>query len=111
VIDDAATVVTYYNMARAELLLDDRYILSPRAFAEIVVWRVPRPLPGSARRFEYRLAFVIDGKCVLRHDNEAGKGDHRHVKGRQMPYRFADLDKLQAGFWRNIDDWSPPWRP
>lgn len=104
-------VVIYYNMARAELLLDDRYVLSPRAFAEIVVWRVPKPLPGSAHRFKYRLAFVVDGECVLRYDNEAGQGDHRHVKGRATPYRFVDRDELEADFWRDIEEWSPPWRP
>jgi hypothetical protein len=97
-------------MARAELLLDDRYVLSPRAFAEIVVWRVPKRLPGSAHRFKYRLAFVVDGECILRYDNEAGKGDHRHVKGRETPYRFVDPDELQADLWRDIDEWSPPWR-
>jgi hypothetical protein len=110
-IDNTRAVVIYYNMARAELLLEDRYILSPRAFAEIVVWRLPKPLSGSAHRFKYRLAFVVDEKCVLRYDNEAGKGDHRHVKGRQTRYRFVDLDELQADFWRYIDEWSPPWRP
>ena len=26
--------------------------------------------------FKYRLAFVVNGVCVLRYDNEAGKGDH-----------------------------------
>jgi hypothetical protein len=111
VIDNAGAVVIYSNMARAELLLEDRYVLSPGAFAEILVWRVPKPLPGSAHRFKYRLAFVLDGKCVLRYDNETGKGDHRHVKGHEMPYRFVGLDELQADFWRDIDEWSPPWRP
>jgi hypothetical protein len=29
-----------------------------------------------------------------------GKGGHRHVKGRETPYRFVDRDELQADFWR-----------
>ena len=29
---------------------------------------------------KYRLALVVDGLCVLRYDNETGKGDHRHIR-------------------------------
>jgi Family of unknown function (DUF6516) len=88
---------------RAEKLIDDYYPLSPRSFVEMVVWRGPDPVPGSRHRFKYRLAFIVEGACVLRYDNEAGKGDHRHWKGREAPYNFADLDTLQADFWRDVE--------
>jgi hypothetical protein len=87
---------------RAELLVDDRYELSSDMFVEIVVWELPRSLPGSHHQFKYRLAFIADGFCLLRYDNEAGKGDHRHWKGCETPYKFADLDTLQADFWRDV---------
>jgi hypothetical protein len=32
--------------------------------AEIVIWKVPRPLKGSVHRFKYRLALVVDDVCV-----------------------------------------------
>jgi Family of unknown function (DUF6516) len=63
----------------AELLIDERHILDLRTFADIVVWRLPRVSRGSKHRFKYRLALVSDGICVLRYDNEAGKGDHLHI--------------------------------
>jgi Family of unknown function (DUF6516) len=88
---------------RAEKLIDDHYPLSPRSFVEMVVWRVSDPVPGSRHRFKYRLAFIVEGVCVLRYDNEAGKGDHRHWKGHEAPYNFADLDTLQADFWRDVE--------
>ena len=72
---------------KAARLLDERRIVAEDAFAELVVWRVPSPVPGSAHRFKYRLAFVVGGACVLRYDNEAGKGDHRHRGREQSPYR------------------------
>lgn len=50
----------------AELLLDERHILGEAAFAEIVVWRVPLSVRGSAHEYRYRLALVVDGECVLR---------------------------------------------
>ena len=57
---------------QAELLIDERHVLGIGMFIEIVVWRVPRPLRGSTHHFKYRLAFIVDGDCVLRYDNEAG---------------------------------------
>ena len=61
------------------LLLDERRDIAADRFVEVVVWQVPQPVRASAHRFKYRLAFVVDGMCVLRYDNEAGKGDHRHA--------------------------------
>ena len=90
---------------KAELLIDERHVLDARAFAEIVVWRLQRPARGSVHPFKYRLALVVDGVCVLRYDNETGKGDHRHVQGSEEPYDFADPDKLLADFWREVEGW------
>jgi hypothetical protein len=51
---------------RAELLINERHLLDSRSFVEIVVWRLPRASRGSAHRFKYRLALVVDEICVLR---------------------------------------------
>ena len=88
---------------RAELLLDERHVLSETAFAELVVWRVPAPVRGSAHRFRYRLALVVKGECVLRYDNEAGKGDHRHAGKTERRYDFTTHDRLLADFWADVD--------
>lgn len=80
----------------AELLWDDRYVLDERSFAELVVWRRD---DGSLK---YRLAYVVDEVCVLRYDNEVGKGDHRHMGRRETPYYFTTLDQLLEDFWADI---------
>jgi hypothetical protein len=67
---------------KAELLLKERLSQGENSFAELVLWRVPVSVTGSAHPFKYRLAFIVDGVCVLRYDNEVGKGDHKHVGGR-----------------------------
>jgi hypothetical protein len=90
---------------KAELLIDERHVLDSRAFVEIVVWRLPRPARGSAHQFKYRLALIVDGVCVLRYDNEAGKGDHRHVLGAEERYNFTHSDALLADFWRDVEGW------
>jgi len=88
----------------AELLLDERHILGEAAFAEIVVWRVPVSVRGSAHEFRYRLALVVDGKCVLRYDNEAGKGDHRHIGDKEYEYPFKNGEQLLADFWSDVEE-------
>jgi hypothetical protein len=92
---------------RAELLIDERHVLGVETFVEVVVWRLPRPSRGSAHRFKYRLALVPGGTCVLRYDNEAGKGDHRHVGNREERYAFSDADTLLVDFWRDVESWRP----
>jgi len=91
---------------RAVQLVRSRIVYSERAFAELVLWQVPRPVTGAVHQFKYRLAYVVDGICVLRYDNEAGKGDHRHFDGRQSNYGFTTLDRLIADFQRDIARWN-----
>jgi hypothetical protein len=88
----------------AGLPLDERHVLSESAFIELVVWRVPAPVRGSSHKFRYRLALVVDGECVLRYDNEAGKGDHRHVHDREQEYRLKDAEQLLADFWKDVEE-------
>lgn len=49
------------------------------------------------------MAYVVDGVCRLRYDNEAGKGDHRHVGEIETPYRFSSLDQLIDDFWQDVE--------
>ena len=53
--------------------------------------------------YKYRLALVVNDACVLRFDNEAGKGDHKHLNEIEVPYQFTDLDTLQADFWAEVN--------
>jgi len=90
---------------KAELLLDERHVLSEAAFVELVVWHVPAPVRGSVHRFRYRLALVVKGKCVMRYDNEPGKGDHRHFGDTEQVYTFTTPEQLLADFWADVDKW------
>jgi len=87
----------------AELMIDERHVLDESAFVEIVVWRLPKPVRGSAHRFKYRLALVESGRCVLRYDNEAGKGDHRHTERSEITYVFTAPEALLADFWADVE--------
>lgn len=91
---------------KAVELVRTRVTFTNTAFAELVLWRVPKPVAGSVHEFKYRLAYVVVGVCVVRYDNEVGKGDHRHVKGRETAYAFKTPEKLIADFQRDIARWN-----
>lgn len=64
------------------------------------------PVAGSTHAFKYRLAYVVDGVCVVRYDNEVGKGDHRHFGDEESDYSFTTLDALVAAFELDIARWD-----
>jgi hypothetical protein len=70
----------------------------PGAFTKIVIWQLPRRLPGSEHRYKYRLALVDQEECMLRYDNESGKGDHRHQGSQETAYQFTTIEQLLEDF-------------
>jgi hypothetical protein len=88
---------------KAKLLFREHFDLADDTFVEIVVWQLPRPLRGSAHDLKYRLALVENDICTLRYDNEAGKGDHRHLGTKEELYEFFDWKTLLADFWADVD--------
>lgn len=87
----------------AELIYREKRAYA-KGIIEIVVWRVPAPVPPSEHGFKYRLAFVRDGKRVVGYDNERGKGDHKHLGENEMSYRFVDEVRLLEDFWRDVNE-------
>jgi hypothetical protein len=93
------------NNMKAKLLMRERRVLA-EGFIEVVVWRLTEPLGGSTHDLKYRLAYVFRDECVLRYDNEVGKGDHRHVGTKEMPYRFVSVDRLLDDFLADVAAWK-----
>lgn len=91
---------------KAVALIRRRFVLAADAFVAISVWRVPQPVSPSAHFFKYRLAYVVDDECVLRYDNERGKGDHRHAGAEELPYVFSTPDQLMIDFSADIARWN-----
>ena len=95
---------------RATLLLKSREPLGDGRFIERVVWKVLAALAGSKQSFKYRLAFLVKGRCVVRYDNEAGKGNHRHWLAadgveRESAYNFRSVEALLDDFWLDVEQW------
>ncbi len=91
---------------KAVALFRTRIAFSETAFAELAIWKVPKPVVGSTHSYKYRLAYVVEGVCVVRYDNEAGKGDHRHFDTKESSYIFQTPEKLLADFERDMKRWN-----
>lgn len=55
---------------------------------EGVIWEVPYPVPPSEHHIKYRLVYIVEGVRVVGYDNERGKGDHKHLLNKEVPYIF-----------------------
>ena len=70
----------------------------------MVIWQLPEESPDRPHGLKYRLYYGdAEGKCLVRYDNELGKGDHRHFRGKEEKYVFISVEKLVADFQKDID--------
>lgn len=86
----------------ATLLAKTKELRDDGSIVEVVIWELPAPLPPCEHRYKYRLYFGWPGREVVRYDNERGKGDHRHVDGRELPYEFETVERLLDDFESDI---------
>ena len=70
----------------------------------MVLWQLPEKTAGKPYGLKYRLYYgLADGTCLVRYDNETGKGDHRHRGDQEEPYKFKDVETLVADFLEDIE--------
>ena len=87
---------------KARLIIRDRRIFADGSLIDIVIWRVPEPVPPTEHGLKYRLFYGRRGRRIVGYDNERGKGDHRHIDDREEPYRFVDLERLLDDFAADV---------
>lgn len=87
---------------KAQRLIHSKEIRADGTIIQMVAWRVPAPLTGSSHAFKYRLYCGRDGRCLVRYDNEAGKGDHRHYGDLETSYSFVSLERLVEDFLYDV---------
>jgi Family of unknown function (DUF6516) len=88
---------------KAERIFYDKAVLPDGGIVEMVIWRVPEPVPPTTHGLKYRLFYGDESGRIVGYDNERGKGDHRHIKGRETTYRFVDVEKLIADFLSDVE--------
>ena len=88
--------------SKARLLLHEKVVLKDGAIVELIIWFLPRATTDRPHRLKYRLYYGRGGKCLVRYDNESGKGDHRHIMGREEPYKFVSVSRLRKDFESDV---------
>jgi len=90
-------VVIIANM-QAQLITRFKNITRDGAILEVVVWKVPAPVPPAEHGYKYSAVYVVDGVRVVGFDNERGKGDHCHLDGKEILYTFMGVEQLIEDF-------------
>ena len=89
---------------RAKLIYHEKFIYADGAIREMVLWKLPNKTTDRPHGLKYRLYYGLsDGTCIVRYDNESGKGNHRHIKGKKKSYQFKDVERLVANFLEEIE--------
>lgn len=88
---------------KAKLIYREKYVYADGAIREMVLWQLPEKITDKQYSLKYRLYYGLpDGTCLVRYDNEPGKGDHRHFQDKEEPYNFMDVETLVADFLLDI---------
>jgi hypothetical protein len=87
---------------KAKLLFHERIEYDDGAIVEMVLWRVPSPVPSSTHDLKYSLFYGRLGVREVGYDNERGKGDHRHFMSVETAYAFNTVEQLMADFWSDV---------
>lgn len=87
----------------ARPLFREKHVLPDGSIIEMVIWQLPRRTADRPHGIKYRLYYgSADGRCLVRYDNETGKGDHRHDEERESPYPFVDVETLVSDFLGDV---------
>lgn len=88
---------------KATLVLREKVVMPDGAIIEIVIWQLPMPTLDRPHGLKYRLYYGSpEGECLVRYDNETGKGDHIHYGTDGVVYKFESVRKLRLDFWNDV---------
>jgi hypothetical protein len=68
----------------------DRLLRAP-GLIEMVIWQLPRADTERPHGLKYRLVYIRNQQRIVGYDNERGKGDHKHLAGREEPGAFVSV--------------------
>lgn len=88
-----------------KLILHHKRIHANGAIEERVIWSVPKTIkhPDGVR---YRLAYILKPKDIplVVYDNHHPKGHHKHIKNKELPYHFINVEQLLWDFQKDIQE-------
>ena len=88
---------------RATRLFHDKTSLPDGSMVEMSIWRVPAVDSERPHGLKHSLFFGRDGRRIVAYDNERGKGNHKHIEGRESRCRFVSMEQLVADFLMDVE--------
>ncbi|MEI6205766.1 MAG: DUF6516 family protein [Desulfuromonadales bacterium] len=88
---------------KARLLQKSKEELTGGIIVETAVWELAEPTPDRPHNLKYRLYCGRNDECIVRYDNETGKGDHRHYGTREEAYCYTTFTKLAEDFLADVE--------
>jgi hypothetical protein len=67
---------------------------------EMVIWHLSAKSAARPHGLKYRLYCGRGERCLVRYDNETGKGDHRHYARLEERYHFESIRQAAGRFSR-----------
>jgi len=90
---------------RAEVLLKTKTVDERGNIVEIKILSVEKT-ESEPYGIKYSLVYIENGERVIGYDNYEKKGDHKHYLGREIPYKFENIDKLIKDFLSDIEKYK-----
>ena len=87
---------------KAELVVHQKVTDEQGNTIEIKIWQLLTANADKPHGWRYSLAYIVGGKRLVGYDNGEGKGDHRHYREKEEPYRFDGIDRLFDDFYADI---------
>jgi hypothetical protein len=88
---------------RATKLFHDKATLPDGSIVEMTIWQLATANPERRHGLKYSLYYGRAGERLVGYDNERGKGDHKHIAGREQRYRFVSVEQLVADFLADVE--------
>lgn len=86
------------------MVINDKVVLADGRIIQRIVWQLEEPTAERPHGLKYRLYCGKEGHCIVRYDNEAGKGDHVHYgETHECSYCFVSLERLILDFYADIE--------
>ena len=85
----------------SEIFFHDKKILDNKHLMEIKIWKVKKD-KFNPEGFHYSFVLIKNNERILGYDNHERKGHHKHIKNKELKYKFYSIDKLFVDFYNDL---------
>jgi hypothetical protein len=87
---------------KAELIFKQEFEVNGASIS-MVIWRLLLVSDERLHGLKYRFHCGRGNECIVRYDNETGKGEHIHYGTMEIGYSFITMDRLIHDFKFDVE--------